>query len=97
MFLRRYSTVPIRLVFYTKQNCMLCREAKQVLDGALKKSATPISLEMVDIEAPSNEASFEKYRYDIPVMKVQRDGFKDIVYMHRFEESELVDEFNEEL
>lgn len=54
-------------------------------------------IEEVDITAHENKQWFDCYRYDIPVLHVERDGFKKVVFMHKFDKEELVEELGEEV
>ncbi len=77
---------------------MLCEEAKRVLDRALKRTKNKdFDLTEVDIEALGNEASRDKYRYDVPVLDFERSGFQKVTYMHRLDENEIVEELDEEV
>ncbi|CDK24816.1 unnamed protein product [Kuraishia capsulata CBS 1993] len=95
----------IRLTFFTKENCMLCAKAKAVLDEVLqdpligeKPWTRNINLEMVDIESPSNKNWFDCYRYDIPVLHIDRDiQTKPVKFMHSLSKSELLEELTEQV
>lgn len=53
---------PVRLTFFTKPNCGLCQEAKDVLDQVLQKAPTEnMSLTYVDISDPQNEKWHNTY------------------------------------
>lgn len=99
---KRYQSTVTHLKFFTKPDCMLCYEAKTVLDRALKGVKPNMrekitAIEDIDITQPENKDWFACYRYDIPVLHVERDGYKKIVYMHKFDEEELVEELGQEL
>lgn len=104
-FGRSYSTSGrpyTKLTFFTKPDCMLCYEAKTVLNGAIAQipqemKASIGEVEYVNIEAPENVNWFECYRYDIPVLHVEREGYKKVVFMHRFDHDDLVDELGQEV
>ncbi|XP_038072700.1 glutaredoxin-like protein C5orf63 homolog [Patiria miniata] len=51
------------LTLFTKDNCSLCDDAKEVL----RKYGDRFVLEEVYITKPENRAYFKRYRYDIPV------------------------------
>lgn len=55
------------LTLYTKDNCSLCDDAKEVL----KKFPNKFELEEVDITSPENKEWFRRYRFDIPVFHFQ--------------------------
>lgn len=61
----------------------------------MKDNVSPI--EYIDITKPENEEWFECYRYDIPVLWVEREGYKKVTFMHRFDHEELVDELDQAL
>lgn len=94
-----------KLKFFTKPDCMICYEANVVLENALeeieknkphmrKKIA---DVEYVNIVDPENKDWFDCYRYDIPVLHVERDKCKKVVFMHSFDHEELVEELGQEL
>ena len=56
----------------TKENCMLCEEAKDVLFSAPGKYYERLILKEVDIRAEGNEDLFDLYRYEIPVFFLER-------------------------
>ena len=56
----------------TKENCMLCEEAKHVLFSAPGKYEERLILKEVDIRAEGNEELFDLYRYEIPVFFLER-------------------------
>lgn len=101
--LRFYSSRPqINLRFFSKPDCQLCNEANAVLKTAIsqlqpkmQQSISPV--EYVDITKPENGEWFECYRYDIPVLWIQREGYKNVVFMHRFDKEELVEELGQEM
>jgi glutaredoxin len=57
---------PFEVTFYTKAGCHLCEEARDMLDD-IASLATYI---LTEIDIRSNPATFEIYRYRIPVMIV---------------------------
>jgi glutaredoxin len=58
---------------YSKPQCPLCDEAKEVLDRVRRR--VPFELREVDIT--SDPALFQEYQYDIPVVFVNgRKAFK---------------------
>nr|XP_054756321.1 glutaredoxin-like protein C5orf63 homolog [Lytechinus pictus] len=62
-FRRRFSdNLPV-LTLYTKEQCSLCDDAKEVL----QKFSNKFVLKEVDITAPGNEEWKRLYQYDIPV------------------------------
>lgn len=91
-----------RLKFFTKPECMLCYEANTVLESALdnideKMRKNIKDVEYVDICLPENKEWFDCYRYDIPVLHVERDGYKKVVFMHKFDDEELMEELGQEI
>lgn len=90
------------LKFFTKPDCMLCYEARTVLETALDNVSETMreninEIEFVDISSEENKEWWDCYRYDIPVLHVERDGYKKVVFMHKFDEDELVEELGQEL
>ena len=72
---------PLRIEIYSKPDCHLCDVAKEVI----KKAENEFDLELVEINIEEDEASFHKYRYDIPVVMINgRKAFK-----HRVDEDKL--------
>lgn len=66
---------------YTKPNCCLCDQAKDVLERVRAR----IPFELVEEDIRADPHTFATYRYDIPVVIIDgRDTFK-----HRVEESEV--------
>lgn len=57
------SSIKPTLTMYTKEECSLCDEAKEILTPYF----THINFKEVDIMDPENEDYFLKYRFDIPV------------------------------
>lgn len=94
--------ITTKLRFFTKPDCMLCYEANVVLENALddvkpEMRKTIKDVEYVDISKPGNRGWFNCYRYDIPVLHVERDEYKKVVFMHKFDHEELVEELGQEL
>lgn len=95
-------TTTTQLKFFTKPECQLCYEAKNVLNKALRDVSpnmrkSIVDVQFIDITAPGNEDWFDCYRYDIPVLHVEREGYKKVVFMHKFDHEELVDELDQEI
>ena len=66
---------------YSKPNCCLCDQAKEVLERVRER----IPFELVEEDIRADPAIFAAYRYDIPVVIIDgRDTFK-----LRLEESEV--------
>lgn len=59
----------VEVTFYTKAGCHLCEEARDMLEDIA--SLTTYVLTEIDIR--SDPATFEKYRYRIPVILVDND------------------------
>jgi glutaredoxin len=53
---------------FTKDGCTLCDKVKEVLVNL--RTDLPHTLEQVDITDPEHEMSWNKYKYDIPVLFV---------------------------
>ena len=58
---------PIQLQFYTKPDCPLCDEAKEVLQS-IKTKAPFIAVEEIDIT--KDMGLFTKYKHLIPVLEL---------------------------
>ncbi|ODV84478.1 hypothetical protein CANARDRAFT_29028 [[Candida] arabinofermentans NRRL YB-2248] len=105
--MRSYTTTvksSINLTFFSKPNCGLCDEAKSKLNDILNNSkvqplvaSNAIDLKTIDITEDGNKSWFDCYRYDIPVLHVDRENFKTVKFMHRFNEDEIVEELSEEM
>lgn len=67
---------PIQLQFYTKQECLLCDEAKAVLQRVAAKVSC-IAVEEIDIT--KDLGIFTKYKHLIPVLEL--DGNR--LFVHR--------------
>lgn len=67
---------PIQLQFYTKPDCPLCDEAKEVLEN-IKTKAPFIVIEEIDITR--NMGLFTKYKLMIPVLEL--DGQRLFVHL----------------
>ncbi|CUM57612.1 uncharacterized protein AC631_01391 [Debaryomyces fabryi] len=84
------------LTFFTKETCMLCTNAKNILHDTLKDDALKdkeISLETIDIMKPENSKWFDVYCYDVPVLHVERPNqAKPVKFMHYFYNDKLIDE-----
>ena len=84
-----YTNKPL-LRLLTKENCMLCEEAKHVLFSAPGKYDERLILKEVDIRAEGNEDLFDLYRYEIPVFFLERRFVsKNFIDLEKLEE-ELV-------
>ena len=55
--------------FYTKAGCHLCEEARDMLDDI----AALTTYELTEIDIRSDPATFEKYRYRIPVIVINNE------------------------
>lgn len=71
----------IRLTFYSKPNCPLCDEARDMLEDLNREFA----LAVTEVNILSNPAIYEKYKYLIPVLEMENGQ----VIKARFTESEL--------
>jgi len=73
----------IQVEIYTKADCHLCDVAKEVVERVQKR--VPFALAVIDIT--SDPLLYEKYRYDIPVVRVNgKLAFRHRVEEHEFEE-----------
>lgn len=57
------------VTFYTKAGCHLCEEARDMLDDI----AALTTYELTEIDIRSDPATFEKYRYRIPVIIINKE------------------------
>ena len=71
----------IRLTFYSKPNCPLCDEARDMLEDLNQEFA----LVVTEINILSNPAIYEKYKYIIPVLELENGQ----LIKARFTEAEL--------
>ena len=55
---------------YTKEGCTLCDEAKEVLMAC--RNEAPHSLHLVDITDADKSEWWDRYKYDIPVLHIER-------------------------
>ncbi|OBA23502.1 DUF836-domain-containing protein [Metschnikowia bicuspidata var. bicuspidata NRRL YB-4993] len=92
--LRKFS-----LTFFTKDTCLLCKNASVILHQTLQaKEFKDVKLTTVDIMKPENSSAFDKYCYDVPVLHVDRAGQKKPVkFMHYFDEEKLAAEFKKDI
>ena len=77
----------MRLTFYSKPNCPLCDEARDVLEDLNREFA----LVVTEVNILSNPAIYEKYKYLIPVLELENGQ----VIKARFSETELRQALNE--
>lgn len=88
----------ISLTFFTKETCMLCTNARNILFETLKKDSLKdkdIKLNIIDIMKEENKNWFDVYCYDVPVLHIDRPNQKKPVkFMHYFYEDKLLEEFN---
>src|SRR5947199_7645978 len=59
----------IKVIFYTKAGCHLCEEARDMLEDIAALTA----YELTEIDIRSDQATFEKYRYRIPVIVINNE------------------------
>lgn len=57
---------PLRLTFYTKDNCSLCEEALDLLQGLRQEYG--FELDVVDIT--QSEKAWEAFRHMVPVVSI---------------------------
>lgn len=75
------ETDEIILEIYSKENCQLCDELKEVVEKVNKD----INFQIKEIDITKDPEIFEKYKYDIPVVHI--NGI--IAFKHRITETEL--------
>jgi glutaredoxin len=73
----------MRVEIYSKPDCPLCDEAKQVLEEV----RAHLDFELIEVNIESDPVLYESYRYDIPVVFV--DGQK--AFKHRLDRSAVED------
>ena len=71
----------MRLTFYSKPNCPLCDEARDMLEDLNREFA----LVVTEVNIFGNPAIYEKYKYLIPVLELENGQ----VIKARFSEAEL--------
>jgi len=81
-FIQQNKMNKILLEIYSKENCQLCDELKEIVKKVNKK----IDFEIKEIDITKDVDIFEKYKYDIPV--VHLNGI--IAFKHRITEDELI-------
>ena len=75
--------ISIQLQFYTKSDCLLCDEAKEVVESVEAKMSF-IAIEEIDIT--KDLGLFTKYKHLIPVLEL--DGQQ--LFVHRIVEKKLM-------
>ncbi|KAJ1799544.1 hypothetical protein LPJ59_001755 [Coemansia sp. RSA 2399] len=61
----------LMLTMFTHNRCQLCVHAREALEHV--RQQVPFDIEEVDIRKPGNEAWFEEYKYDVPVIHVDNE------------------------
>lgn len=86
----------VKLTFFSKPNCGLCEEAKEVIDDVLgssdfEKENLGGKLEIVNIN--KDKKWWNAYCFDIPVLHIEdkNDTTTLVKIMHHFREDELSD------
>lgn len=76
--------------FYTRPNCGLCANAEYELEKAAERAKFGVL--NIDITKPENEAHFDKYAFDVPVLHIAASESAEPakVFMHRVTSDELV-------
>ncbi|GMM32195.1 Mgp12 protein [Martiniozyma asiatica (nom. inval.)] len=91
----------ISLTLFSKPQCQLCDHFHQGIDRVIQKlpqtTKDSLKIKTIDISAKGNEKFFECYRYDIPVMWIEREGVNKVTMMHRLNEEEFMDELTQDL
>ncbi|EGV64569.1 hypothetical protein PSN45_004886 [Yamadazyma tenuis] len=88
------TPTPVRLRFFTKDNCMLCHTAKQTMNNAVDATMAPVTVEIVDITHHDNTEWWDKYCYDIPVLHVE-GGAKSVIFMHKLFKNKILEAIDE--
>lgn len=66
---RPEKPLPVQVTFYTKAGCHLCEEARDMLEDI----AALTSYELTEIDIRTDSEVFERYRYRIPVIIIDKD------------------------
>ena len=86
----------VKLTLFSKPQCGLCEEAKEIIEDVLESDAIPkhnISMNIVNINQLNNKKWWDLYCFDIPVLHIEKDNDKESLFkmMHRIDEDVLVD------
>lgn len=73
----------IKIEIFTKEECHLCEEAKEVIERVRQSSGFPLQVEEVDIT--TDPSLYERFKEEIPVVLV--NGKK--AFKYRVEEETL--------
>lgn len=71
----------VLMEIYSKENCQLCDELKEVIN----KVKNEFDFEIKEIDITKDDEIFEKYKYDIPVVNLNGT----IAFKHRITVDEL--------
>lgn len=86
--IRNFTSISRRLntnvTFFTKDTCMLCTNAKNILHETLQETDGPIHLNTIDIMDPKNSEWYDKYCYDVPVVHIEKNDKDMVKFMHYF-------------
>lgn len=80
------------LTLYSRPNCGLCVQAKDVLRESWEQSTRKFDFKEVDITRPENKEWFDLYAFDVPVIHVDNKQ----QWMHRITVPEVVKLVDEE-
>jgi glutaredoxin len=58
------------VTLYTKEGCTLCDKVKDVLKNQISQDEYPHSLKQIDITDTNQIESYDRYKYDIPVLHI---------------------------
>jgi hypothetical protein len=58
------------VTLYTKEGCTLCDKVKDVLKNQISQDDYPHSLKQIDITDTNQIESYDRYKYDIPVLHI---------------------------
>ncbi|KAJ2509878.1 hypothetical protein GGI11_000794 [Coemansia sp. RSA 2049] len=61
----------LSLTMFTHNQCQLCVHAKEALEKV--RQQVPFDVKEVDIRSPGNEAWFDEYKHDVPVIHVNNE------------------------
>ena len=64
------NNIVVVVTLYTKEGCTLCDKVKDVLKNQIPQDDYPHSLKQIDITDTNQITSYDRYKYDIPVLHI---------------------------
>ncbi|CCD24057.1 Mgp12p NDAI_0C03970 [Naumovozyma dairenensis CBS 421] len=92
-----YKISDIRLTLYSKPNCGLCEEAKEIIQEDIlsqeKFKRYKVKLKIVNIDDLKNKKWWIKYCFDVPVLHIENESKKGQLerVFHKMDEKEILD------